>query len=163
MRKMLSFALAVILGAATSLVPDRTDAGGQKKDAPLPERVQRVRQMYEKIPPVILELVDPVEVVKCTMYEDGGTIGVHLKDAKSKSAMMVLDGKINSPTRWTMFLTPEPRVRRPVLLRGPEEAALYGILLRWKAGKDTEFWTGESVRALLGHIDARFAADVPAK
>lgn len=165
MHKATCFVMMVFLGIAWSLISGGTEAGIQKKAAPPPDRVKIVRQMYERIPPLIFEVVEPVEVIKATLYEDGGTIAVNLKDAKGKLVTMSLDGAIRSPTRWTMFVSYEPYwySRKPVLLRGPEEAALYGVLVRWKATKQTEFWTRESVEAMLDHLDQRFAGEGPVK
>jgi hypothetical protein len=157
------FSTLVVLGIGSCLAFGSTNAGAQKQDAPPPARVQLVRQMYEKVPPLIFDVVEPVQLVKATMYEDGGTIVVELKDAKGKHFATILDRKFGSPTRESMFVFSVPFARTPVLLRGPEEAALYGVLLRWKATKDTEPWTRESARAMLEHLDQRFAALPPAK
>lgn len=97
------------------------------------------------------------------MYEDGGTIVVDLKDARGKTLAMILDRRIGSPTRESMFVSYMPYTRLPVLLRGPEEAALYGILLRWKAPKNTEDWTRVSAQAMVEHLDQRFAAEASIK
>ncbi len=92
-----------------------------------------------------------------------GSISVRLKDAKGKVVELFLNRRIGSPTRETMYLSHVPNPSAPVLLRGPEEAALCGILLRWKASKDTDDWTRQSVQAMLVHLDLRFAATAPAK
>lgn len=151
------------LGLVLCLVLGGNAGMAQKKDAPLPDRVKLVRQMYAKLPPLIFEVAEPVNVVKATMYEDGGTIVVELKDAKGKELAMILDRRIGSPTRESMYVSYVPYSRKLVLLRGAEEAALYGIMLRWKTPSDTEDWTFVSGQALIEHLDRRFAAEAPTK
>jgi hypothetical protein len=156
------FMWIAVTGAAC-LLACPGNAWPQGPAAPPQERVNLVRQMYEKVPPLIFEVAEPVQLVKATMYEDGGTIVVQLKDAKGKELAVILDRKIGSSTRESMFVSYVPNSKEPVLLRGPEEAALYGILLRWRATKDSENWTRVSANAMLEHLDRRFAAVVPAK
>lgn len=164
MQPLIRSLIAIILGPATYLIVGLAEVDAQKPDKPAPERVKLVRQMYEKVPPIIFELAEPLQLVKATMYEDGGTIVVDFKDAKGKPFAMILDRRIGSPTRESMFIRfMSSSQRKLVLLRGPEEAALYSLLLRWSATPESDHWTRVSANALLDHLDQRFAGEAAGK
>lgn len=142
---------ALILG---SLVP----AVVGQEARPSPDRALLVRQMFEKVPPLILAVAEPIEILKANVVEDGGTTTIALRDARGKSLSFRLDRRRGSPTREEMFLAEGAAAEAKVTIRGPEEAALFGLLLRWKAGPRVAPETLDGVRAMLNHLEARFSA-----
>ena len=74
-------------------------------------------------------------------YKDGGTIGVEITDAKNKKHLFCLDGRFlatkdepNEKGTRNLYLGvthPTQAGAKKVDMRGPEEAALYGVMLRW--------------------------------
>ena len=131
------------------------------------ERIELVRRMYTNVPPLVLKMVEPIEIVDAAVFEDGGTIACILKDSRGAFIGFRLDRKIGSPDRESIFLNARPdaeALRRiaagggiRLSVRGPEEAALYGLLLRRKRPATTEDVLQESIERLQASLDRRFA------
>ena len=96
------------------------------------DRHNAIRDSYEKRALTPLKLVEPVEVQETFYYKDGGSIGIILRDAKGAEHKFCFDGR--KPGESPLFLDavhPSRDGAKKVALRGPEESALYGIMLRW--------------------------------
>lgn len=155
--KTLSVLALCALLAGAHLVS--SDDSGKK----LTERVKAVRQMYAKVPPLILGISEPAAIVTGAAYYDGGTVVLEFKDAKNRTFVFHLDRKIGSPTRETLFVTVDQQPRKAVVVRGAEEAALYGILLRWQAPGGLDQKIAIAVDTMLTNLDTRFAAEAAVK
>lgn len=130
-------------------------------------RLSLVRQMYREMPPLVLGIREPISVREGYTFEDGGSTILVIADAQGLQCVFHLDRRIQSPTRETLFVSVEerPQVRtrdRPrgnaVLPRGAEEAALYGLLLRWERPVNLAEETRIAVDVMLDLLDARFSA-----
>jgi hypothetical protein len=121
---------------------------------PTPDRVKRVRQMYKKLPCGVLPFTEPSKEVTVRFVKDGGSIAIDLVDAKGKQLTIQLDRKMGTRTRDALCLwIKDGQVRLPP--RGPEESAVYGLLLRLpKADRD-------EVEEVLKVLDWRFAGATP--
>jgi hypothetical protein len=148
-----------------------------------PERLQQIRRMYEKLPCEILKITEPVEVTEAHAYRDGGTIGLVLTDASKTQHEFCLDGRsfdeaqAREPKYVYLGATHAThKGARRVQIRGPEEAAIYGVLLRWaqkhpkrdallgseeksEFRRDITFW---GTRQFLLRLEARFT-ELPPK
>jgi RNA polymerase sigma factor (sigma-70 family) len=129
---------------------------------PSSDRIKLVRQMYEKLPCGILGVTEPSKQVTAQGFLDGGTIQITVRDAKDNKLVLRLDRQLQTKTRDALFLTTKAgEVRLPA--RGPEESAVYGLLLRCTT-KPPEGTPGDTL-ALLGDVlkvlDERFAGAAP--
>jgi hypothetical protein len=122
------------------------------------DRVKLVRAMYEKLPGEILGFAEPSKKLSVLStfsaiekLAPGGTYKIEMLDAKDKKLTIRLDRKLQTKTRDSLFISTNDgdEVRLPP--RGPEESAVYGLLLRLpKADK-------EMVEEVLKVLDERFA------
>jgi hypothetical protein len=115
--------------------------------------------MYRKVPPLVLDMTEPVVIVRGAAYEDGGTTILAIKDATNKVRVFHLDRKIGSPTRNALFIYGQNQPRKAIVLRGAEEAALYGLLLRIELPAQIDAKTAFGFQVMLGNLDDRFAAE----
>jgi hypothetical protein len=95
--------------------------------------VRAVRDKYEKLPLKVLKIAEPAEVTEVRYYKDGGSIGLELTDAKKVKHHFCFDGS-KGPGPYPLLvgaIYPTREGAREVELRGPEEAELYAVLLRW--------------------------------
>lgn len=128
-------------------------ANAASDDQDVPPRVQTVRSMYRHMPSSILGIADPISVIWGTGYDDGGTIAIRLMDATGQELEVCLDRRLYISPRdstWAQLSYSERMERReqshlmyldatyptasgahPVRLRGPEESAVYAMLIRW--------------------------------
>lgn len=100
-----------------------------------------IRAKYVKQSGEVLNIVEPIKVSEVFYYKDGGTIGIEITDAKGKKHLFCLDGRSlptkeepNAKGTRNLYLGatyPTKSGARKVDLRGPEESALYGVMLRW--------------------------------
>ncbi|HLW64692.1 MAG TPA: hypothetical protein VKS79_05180 [Gemmataceae bacterium] len=150
---------AFILTLTVTMAIARIACGDDPKPE-LADRIKAVRQMFEKVPPLVLGLAEPVEIMMGAAYEDGGTTILKFKDANAQTILFHLDKKIGSSTRGTMFVQMGQRPEKPVVLRGAEEAALYGLLLRWNAPAQVDARISFGVEVMRSNLDERFAAEV---
>ena len=125
-----------------------------KPSTPTVDRVKLVRAMYKKLPGEILGLAEPSKKLTVSAAFDGGSIRIEVLDAKDKKLIIGLDRKLGTKTRDSLSIsTKDGQVRLPH--RGPEESAVYGLLLRLqKADMD-------KVEAVLKVLDERFAGAMP--
>jgi RNA polymerase sigma factor (sigma-70 family) len=125
-----------------------------KPSEPTAERVKAVRQMYSKLPCDILGFAEPAKRI-VAVQKDGRTLQVLLEDANDKKFVVHL---LLPPQQDALLLQTG---RLPP--RGPEESAVYGLLLRLSA-KPPEKTTDQMLQAvdtILGVLDKRFAGATP--
>jgi len=105
------------------------------------ESVDETRARYAKLSADVLKIVEPVKVLDVAYWKDGGSIGLVLSDANGREHAFCLDGR-SLPTKEhpdeqgtrNLFLGathPTRKGAKAVARRGPEESALYGVMLRW--------------------------------
>jgi hypothetical protein len=159
------FFLALAIGRAE---PAKTDP------------VAETRAKHAKQSAKVLNIVEPIRVSEVFYYKDGGTIGIEITDAKDRKHLFCLDGRSlptkeepNAKGTRNLYLGatyPTKPGAKKVDMRGPEEAALYGVLLRWadkhpqckalyneKADLTTKgFGNLWETRAFFLRLDARF-------
>lgn len=119
------------------------DDGKIDAESTLPtDRVQTVRKLYAQLPSQVLDIAEPVTLESGDFLFDGGTMFVILEDANGKRFSATLDGRAKGPfpakfkySRLQIGNANRIGSGKPRLLRGPEEAALYGLLIRWSRTK----------------------------
>jgi hypothetical protein len=167
------FVLTVLgLFGFTLLLPCNTGrAGGEEKDDA--ERVKEVRAFYKQTPATILGFREPIKVA-AIITADGKvpkykSISFQFDDADGKRHSFdwyfeVVDLGHRGDDRIYIY-PPKKQKLHCVPVRGPEEAALYGLLLRWSPTTDIEKkGIGKGVDQLLAKFDKRFGEKpVPAK
>jgi hypothetical protein len=170
--KGLVFGLA---GAALLAFGQGTRA--DEPEAPAEDRVKLVRATYEKVPPTILRLKEPIRVEQCAHQRVPVVIGLVFKDADETThhfSWWLDRGKFSNrefdKIDWSHYkgINSLGAKRFRLSVRSPEEAALYGLLLRWVAAKEkakeATLFDKEMVKQvskLLEKFDARFASDKP--
>ena len=118
----------------------------------LTARTRSVRSTYSPVPPDILGVSEPVNLVSASVFFDSldvGTIYVVFEDARGITFNVSIDGS-GRGTFPEKFKDSEmmPGERNSIhtssglLLRGPEEAAIYGLLIRWSQGEATKAEAG---------------------
>jgi hypothetical protein len=156
----MSHRLPLTVAGALLLVPALRGADKPTKPSrPTAQRVQLVRQMYEKLPGHVLGIAEPVRLAGVGYSFSGGDPRVRnviLKDANGKKLEIWLgswwdEGKAAD----SLNLSGDRKGRLP--RRGPEESAVYGLLLRLPK-EDRE---GEGVAEILKTLDNRFAGAMP--
>ena len=116
---------AAILFAAASL--DASEPAKEKDNSPA-----AIRAKYLKASADILKIAEPIQSVEVFYWKDGGSIGIVLKDAKKKDHAFALDGRMKGARDLYVGANyPGGKGSRIVEFRGPEESALYAVLLRW--------------------------------
>ena len=116
-------------------------AGGNAADVKKDPRAS-ARAEYAKRSADALQIVEPVKISRALGYKDGGTVGIELTDAKDKKHSFCLysPGGAGLPEEnkkqriiLNLFIGaayPTNPGAKMVAVRGPEESALYGVLLR---------------------------------
>ena len=135
--------------------------GTQKDEKPQPDkdadRVKLVRQMYAKLPCDILGFAEPAK--KFVVAQTRGTaINLILEDANGKPlSIFLLRGKGGDPPDSLLITVGK------LPPRGPEESAVYGLLLRLAATPPEKTMAGllQAVDAILAVLDERFAGAMP--
>jgi hypothetical protein len=127
-----------------------------KPSKPTADRVKLVRQMYAKLPCEIIGFAEPAKRI-VSWQNDGRARMVTLEDANGKKLAIYLVPKLGDTTN-VLLLTAG---RLPP--RGPEESAVYGLLLRLSTKPpDKTVKEGiEFVDAILAALDERFAGAMP--
>lgn len=162
--------LIALAGCFLVLVGGRAEEATEKKDPVAEKRAKYARHSAE-----VLKIVEPVKVTDVFYYKDGGTIGIELTDAKNKKHLFCLDGGGLDGTRPRNLHIGVSYPGRPggkmVEWCGPEESALYGVMLRWANNHPqkvalfdrdfdlnyNEFGNLWEIRAFLLKLDSRFA------
>ena len=137
--------------------PERAEIAenGKPADEVKQDPVQAIRTRYLKHPADVLKIVEPLTLVDPYYFKDGGTLGMLLKDANGTEHRFCLGTgrSIFDPIGVkTVDSSKNPKEIPPnagksglfvgavhftqknaqwVSRRGPEESALYGVLLRW--------------------------------
>ena len=97
------------------------------------ETATDIRARYAKRSAEILKIVEPVKVSNVYYWKDGGSLGIELTDAKEKKHLFALDGRLKGGPRnlYIGATYPGGQGSKMVEVFGPEESALYGVMLRW--------------------------------
>ncbi len=122
---------------------------------PTADRVKLVRQMYAKLPCDILGFAEPTKKI-VTIQKDSHALMIVLEDANEKRLEIHL---LQGPTAPGSLMLRSGRLPP----RGPEESAVYGLLLRL-AANPPEKTTAPLLRpvdAMLAVLDERFAGAMP--
>jgi hypothetical protein len=82
-----------------------------------------------KLEPRTLAIAEPIEVKDVIYWKDGGSVSLRLTDNNKADHEFLMHAWTQGP----MDITKAPRLkgRRRLMLGGPEEQELYGVLLRW--------------------------------
>jgi hypothetical protein len=141
------------------------------------DRIKAVRETYEKVPPTILGTKEPIRVTQCADQAEPLVSALVLVDAndtyhhfdwwrdKRKFQNAEYDRMY-----WFYYkgLSGERKGKFRLAVRGPEEHAMYGLLLRWAAAKEEDKNISpfdklmlKNVNGLLKKLDERFAAEKP--
>jgi hypothetical protein len=136
------------------------EAGEPGKAAkPTAERVKLVRQMYAKLPADILGFAEPTKRI-VVMNKTGRWMNIILEDANAKPQTITLfDGPVEPVGLSGSILLTSGRLPP----RGPEESAVYGLLLRIAANppENTMPQLLQAVDTILAALDERIAGAMP--
>lgn len=153
---------------------------------PTPERIETVRKTYRAVPPDILGVKEPIELQWADILFDGGTIFVKAKDAAGRvfhatlqydvsylklQGKSVADWADNYQTHRIQFDFHRNVNHGPYYpIRGAEEAAIYGLLIRWSenptyepVGEKLQNYRQQWMDLFLSAMDYRFATLPDAK
>jgi RNA polymerase sigma factor (sigma-70 family) len=146
---------------------NKATAPAQKPDAPKDEqpapdkslpgdRLKVVRQMYAQLPSDILGFVEPEKRI-IAAQKTGWSLMLLLEDANGKKLEIQLVSKLGANTNAILL----PVGLLPPL--GPEESAVYGLLLRLAAKPPEKTLAGqrEVLDAILKVLDQRFVGAMP--
>jgi hypothetical protein len=169
--------LSALVVAALSLFA--VSPGGRAEDpgGPAADRIKAVRATYEKVPPTVLGIKEPIRVTQYSDQTEPVTSILVLVDADDtyhhfdwwRDRRKFQNAEYDR-IYWLHYkgLRGERKGKFRLAVRGPEEAALYGLLLRWAAAREKEkdlplFDQGmvKNVNGLLKKLDERFAAEKP--
>jgi len=164
---------------AAAMLPVALGGGARAEDPgdPAVDRVRIVRATYAKLPPTILGVKEPIRVTQCALQTVPALYGLTFTDAEGTHHFFAwwLDRKKFQNQEYDLIdwvrykglsSVGGKKYRLPV--RGPEEDALYGLLLRWAASQEAA--TGstlfeqkmlDEVNDLLKRLDERFAGEKP--
>ncbi len=141
-------------GEANQIVVDTVK---KRENEPAADRVKCVRQMYAKLPSDILGIAEPIKRI-VRMQIEIHSLQVLIEDASGKRETILLSRGFGKETDSTHLLT---MGRLPA--RGPEESAVYGILLRLfeKPPEKTTKMQLQVIGNILEELDLRFAGALP--
>jgi hypothetical protein len=82
-----------------------------------------------KLEPRTLAIAEPIKVKDVVYWKDGGSVSLRLADRNHAEHEFM----IHAWTQGPMDITKAPQLKKPrrLMLGGPEEQELYGLLLRW--------------------------------
>src|SRR5262249_4722774 len=104
-----------------------------KELKPTADRVKIVRQTYKNVSSEILGVVEPLKELHAAVAADGGPASVKVIDAKGNTFYFSIAWDHKKPISQIQSSLTFSKENGPSLLlplRGPEEAAVYGLLLR---------------------------------
>lgn len=167
---------ALVLAALSLLVVSPGGSAGEPRAAAA-DRIQAVRATYEKVAPTLLGIKEPIRVTQCTGQAErvvSVLVLVHANDTYHHFDWWLDKRKFQNAEYdriyWLYYkgLSGERKGKFRLAVRGPEEATLYGLLLRWAAAKQIEKDISlfdkdmlKNVNGLLKKLDERFAAEKP--
>jgi hypothetical protein len=142
------------------------------------DRIKLVRETYEKVPATILGIKEPIQVTQCSEGRIPVANVVIVADANDMIHYFTWwrdKGKFQNAEEFDRFYwqhqkgpTGKLSGKFKLAVRGPEEDALYGLLLRWTAAKGKEKDPSPfdklmltEINKLLGPLDDRFSAEKP--
>ncbi len=143
---------------------------GGRAEGPGADRIKAVRATYEKVPPTILGIKEPIRVTQCSEGKVPVVFAVILVDADDVHHYFTwwLDkGKYQNAEFDRIYwlyhkgIAGERKGKFRLATRGPEEDALYGLLLRWAAAKEKAKESTPFDQLMLKKLDERFAAEKP--
>jgi hypothetical protein len=171
------FAIPTVILAGAALVTLSGGGWAQEPKDPAAKRVEVVRAAYAKVPPTILNIKEPIRVEQCTLQQIPVSHNLMIVDADEvyHDFNWWLDkGKFQNAAFDRIYwlyhkgISGERQGKFRLAVRGPEEHALYGLLLRWVAakGKERELTPFnqsmlKNVNSLLEKLDERFAGEKP--
>jgi hypothetical protein len=171
------FAIPIVVLAGVSLVTISPGGRAEEHTDPEADRIKVVRAAYEKLPPTILGVEEPIRMTQCSHQTAPVVIILIFTDADGTNhdfRWWLDKGKFSNAEYdridWGHYKGLSPlgakKFRLPV--RGPEEDALYGLLLRWAAAKEEEKEITlfdkdvlKNVNILLEKLDERVAGEKP--
>lgn len=125
-----------ILGVLTSVLL-MTSLRAEIELTDFQKRAAVIRAKHEKLTADVLEVKEPARVTEADVFDDGGTVTVALSDATGKKFVACIDGRTQPQPggwarhMWTGVKHPTKPGGKKVPMKGTEEAALHGVLLRW--------------------------------
>jgi hypothetical protein len=132
MRRMGLFLTGCLVGLLAGRPTVVAFEGEREPPSRQQDPLERMRQRYERLPGWVLKIVEPVEVKEILYLKDGGSTGLLLIDAKKQERWVCLDasGRRPCPLVFNARFPHDPKGIRAAL-GSPEEAAFYGLMLRW--------------------------------
>lgn len=173
------FAVPISVWAGAALVALGHGARAEEPKGAAADRIKVVRASYEKLPPTILGFKEPIQVKQCQKQNIPAAFNLVITDAESahnfnwwlekeRSANKEYDRIEWISYKGEPFKTPRDAKWLRLATRGPEEDALYGLLLRWAATKEKEKSLSarneavlKDVNVILEKFDERFAGEKP--
>ena len=167
---LMSIAVAIVILIAFISLQRFPGALGLK-DEPLYATGNDAREAHRIVLPDILGLVEPIEVVKAEGHWDGLTTYLEIRDSQGKRFLFCVDRIMDGTSdRGMYFNTKHPNHGgKRVKPGGSEEAAVYGLLIRWAeshcdlAPQNGQKVSGSehcgSVGLILSVLDSRFSAE----
>jgi hypothetical protein len=131
---------------------------GAKKD----DRIKAARQMYAKLPPIVLGLTEPVKFTYAQVAKDGGSVHIRLEDAKQNARNLWLDRNLKTKTYDAISFSTPKKYSLSLVGGSAEEAALYGMLLRW-TDKKTPGVDAGAMQSVLHVLERRVVGDAPVR
>ena len=169
-------ALFALLMAGASLVVLSSDGrADDPKDTA--DRIKVVRATYEKLPPTILNIKEPIRVEQCTLQQfpvSHNLMIVDADDVHHHFDWWLDKGRFQNAEfdriYWLYYkgIAGERKGKFRLAACGPEEDAMYGLMLRWSATKEKakeitlfDALMLKNVNGLLEKLDERFAGEKP--
>lgn len=172
-----SYAAIALTGLASVLSLE--SAGGEESAGDTADRRKIVRETYAAVPPLVFQMKEPLLIYSSSRGiapNSPESVSIHLNDADGRIHWFTWNYDKRFPNRefdriyWQHAESPVKPMQGPYRLapRGPEEAALYGLLLRmeqaWEKQANPELLDRERrkwAKPLLDNLDKRFADEPP--
>ena len=95
------------------------------------ESVAEIRAKYAKQSAAVLKIAEPIKVSDVFYWKDGGSLGIELTDANKKKHLFCFDGRTKASGKLFVGVNYPGPAGKEVEIWGPEESALYAVMLRW--------------------------------